>query len=67
MIEMGKSQNFESLPVGCLFRWIGGVSLFKKLNMYDAQVVSRHSEVCHPSWWERTVLVYTETPPDLMG
>lgn len=63
MHEMGKTQSFGSLPERCLFRWVGGKSLFKKIASGTAQVVNRPSEVCHPGEWERTVLVMESDPP----
>jgi len=59
VMEMGSPQKWETLPLGCLFRWIGGVSLFKKVSEDTAIVCNRPTQKLYPSWWELTVLVYT--------
>lgn len=52
----GKIETFGEIPVGSVFRWIGGFTEFIKLDDSTASVRYNDTIVTHPMHYEKVIL-----------
>lgn len=56
---MSKAITWDKLEVGSKFRWLGGTTIFVKVDKGTCKVLYpiRFSTPIHPSWWEMVIPV----------